>query len=220
MALDRGEAGMSLLLAVETSGARYGLALGEAGVVRFELTRGPDESRELGAMLAQGLAAVGASPADIDAVAVDIGPGSLGSLRDGVSFANGLAYALGRPVYAFTSFELVGAAAHRRTGLPVLCARRANEGLAYAGWYDGARVTVMRHGPLQEIAPRVVGAGRCAVAGSFRDLAPPGVVCVDSGVEAPEARTMIELGVAGRAAADPLARPAFPLTESAGVFRD
>jgi tRNA threonylcarbamoyladenosine biosynthesis protein TsaB len=210
---------MSLLLAIETSGARYGLALGEGGAVRFETAEGAEGERDLAALLRRGLKAIGAAVSDVGAIAVDVGPGSLGSLRDGVSFANGLAYARALPVFAFQSFELIGAVAHRATGLPVLCVRRANEGLVYAGLHDGARVVHMRHGARDDVVPAVAAGETLALAGSFRDIALPGVRIVDSGVEAPLARTMIELGIAGRAAHDALRAPALPLTESASVFR-
>lgn len=209
---------MTLLLAIETSSARYGLALGAGDGARFETAQGAEGERDLATMLTHGLGAIGACANDIGAIAVDIGPGSLGSLRDGVSFANGLAYALGRPVYAFLSFELIGAVAHRATGLPVLCTRRANEGRAYAGLYDGARVMRMRHGALDEIVQQVATGAAYALAGSFRDLALPHAQLTDSGVEAPLARTMIELGLAGRDAADALTSPALPLTEAAAIF--
>ena len=211
---------MSLLLAIETSSARYGLALGANGEVRCETVQGAESQRDLALMLTAALAEIDARAADIEAIAVDIGPGSLGSLRDGVAFANGLAYALRRPVYGFLSFELLGAVAQRATQLPVLCTRRANEGLAYVGLYDNGRVARMRHGALERIAPQAAVGDAFALAGSFRELALPGARFVDSGVETPLARTMIEIGVAGRTASDALAAPALPLTENAAVFRE
>lgn len=211
---------MSLLLAIETSSARYGLALGERGQVRFEMAQGAEEGRDLALMLEAALTDMGAGIADIGAIAVDIGPGSLGSLRDGVAFANGLAYARALPVYPFLSFELVGAVAFHATGMPTLCTRRANEGLAYAGVFDGKRVTTMRHGSLETVARVVANGPRFALAGAFRDLTLPDVELTDSGVQGPTAGTMIEIGVAGRAPTDPLAAPALPLTELAAVFRE
>jgi hypothetical protein len=123
-------------------------------------------------------------------------------------------------VYPFFSFELLGAVAQRTAHLPVLCTRRASEGLAYAGLYDDGRVSIMRHGALDDIVREVATGGALALAGSFRELGLPGVRLVDSGVEAPLARTMIEIGIAGRPASDALASPALPLTESAVVFRE
>ncbi len=215
---------MTLTLAIETSSARYGIALGMNGDVLFDSVRdlAGDTSRDLSDLLARGVGAVGARVADIAAITVDVGPGSLGALRDGVSFANGLAYALERPVYAFSSFELIGHAAWRDA--PVLCTRRANEGLAYAGVFDGARVGRMRFGVLEEIVPLVAGDGRrFTAAGSFRAetaalLANAEVE--DSGVEVPAAAAMLRIGSAARAVYDARTSPAAPLNERSAVFHD
>lgn len=215
-----------LTLAIETSAARCGIALGDADLAAFDSLRdlGDGAGRDLGDLLTQGLGALGRRVADIGAIAVNIGPGSLGSLRDGVAFAHGLAYAAGIPVFPFTSFELMGVAAGGSAARPALCTRRANEGLAYAGVFDGARVRIMRHGALAEIVAEVAGDGRAFVtAGSFRaELAAlaPGAELFDSGVEAPTAATMLAIGLAGRTATDVLASPVFPLHEGAAVFRD
>lgn len=214
-----------LTLAVETCTARYGVALGRGRHVLFDSLRdlGAEAGRDLGDLVRRGLARLDASAADIGAIAVDIGPGSLGSLRDGVAFAHGLAYARALPLYAFTSFELVGHAAGASAARPALCTRRANEGLAYAGVFDGARILAMRHGPLGDIVPALAVGGRAFVAaGSFRAETPalaPHADVVVSAVETPSAATMLALGLDGRSAHDALATPALPLTESAEIFR-
>jgi tRNA threonylcarbamoyladenosine biosynthesis protein TsaB len=152
-----------LTLALETSTARYGLALGEGGRVLFDSAMlGEAAGRDLGELLLTGLARAGAQIADIGAIAVDIGPGSLGSLRDGVAFANGLAYARGLPVYAYTAFELMGVAADAKASRPALCVRRANEGLAYAGTFDGSRHA---HAPWRAGDHRAGRGGRCGGSG-------------------------------------------------------
>lgn len=206
---------MNLTVAIETSSARYAIALGTGRSVSFEVEE-EGERRDLAAMLQQGLGTLGAQPADIAAIAVDIGPGSLGSLRDGAAFGNGLAYALGLSVTPFVSFELMGAAAYAATGRPVLCTRRGNEGLVYAGVFDGERVTIMRHGALADILPRVARGSGFATAGTFRALTCPGVDLADSGVERPLARTMIEGDLPSRAGVSAV----FPLTESSKIFHE
>ena len=218
---------MKLTLAIETSSARYGLAIGdEDGAVAFDTWRDlPDDlSRDPAVMLTRALAAIEARVADIGAIAVDIGPGSLGSLRDGVAFANGLAYALSAPVHAFTSFELIGHAARRIAHKPVLCTRRANEGLAYAGVFDGESMTKMRFGRLEDVIGAVAGNGRAFIAaGSFRAETAtllPGADVLDSGIEGPTPRTMLEIGISGRAASDALRSPVFPLHERSALFHD
>jgi tRNA threonylcarbamoyl adenosine modification protein YeaZ len=215
-----------LTLAVETSVARYGLALGGDGGVAFDSLRdlGEAAGRDLGDLLQQGLSRLGAAATDISAVCVDIGPGSLGSLRDGVAFANGFAYARGIPVFAFTSFELLGVEAGATAARPALIARRANEGLAYAGVFDGARVRVMRHGRLDDVVRAVTGDGRTFVAaGGLREqmralLAHADVAVTDR--ETPAAATMLAVGIAGRTPSHPLTSPVLPLHEGSGVFRD
>ena len=214
------------MLAIETSSARYGLALGAGGDVAFDTLRdAPDDtSRDPSVMLARALKSMDARVADIGTLLVDIGPGSLGSLRDGVAFANGLAYALGVPVYGFTSFELIGHVAQRGATRPVLCTRRANEGLAYAGVFDAGAVGRMRFGRLEEIVPAVVGDGRAFIAaGSFRAECAALLPRVDvsvADIETPEARTMLEINVDGRAPSDALRSPILPLHERSAAFHD
>jgi tRNA threonylcarbamoyladenosine biosynthesis protein TsaB len=213
-----------LTLALETSTARYGLALGEGGRVLFDSAMlGEAAGRDLGELLLTGLARAGAQIADIGAIAVDIGPGSLGSLRDGVAFANGLAYARGLPVYAYTAFELMGVAADAKASRPALCVRRANEGLAYAGTFDGVRVTRMRHGALETIVRDVAGdAGALVAAGNLRVEAAALLGCdiAVSEIDLPAAATMIAIGVAGRSVSDALLSPVMPLHEASPIFHD
>lgn len=211
---------MSVLLAIETSTAHYGMALGVGGIVRAETVAGPDSERDLARTLRDLLVHADAAVSDIDAIGVDIGPGSLGSLRDGANFANALGYALHIPVFAFTSFELVGRAVAGE--LPVLCVRRANEGLAYAGLYAEGAVRRMRWGALEEIVNDVAGridvdcAG--ALAAEAAALLPGRVRHVNPA--GPSVQTIIRIGVEGRAACDPLQSPALPLNERAAVFHN
>lgn len=215
---------MTFTLAIETSSARYAIALGADGEVAFDSVRDfpGDTSRDPSELLSRALAALGKNVRDIGAIAVDVGPGSLGSLRDGVSFANGLAYALGCPVFSYTSFELIGTAASRAA--PVLCTRRANEGLTYAGVFADGRVVRMRFGRLEEIVPLVAGDGRRFVAaGSFRAETAallPHATVEDSGIEIPDAAMMLRISVAGRTSHHPLSSPAAPLNDRSAVFHD
>ena len=211
---------MKLLLAIETSTAQYGLALGENDVVRAQTLAGPDTSRDLAASLRAILASAGAGIEDIGAIGVDIGPGSLGSLRDGVNFANALAYARGVPAYAFTSFELLGhaVASERR----LLCVRRANEGLAYAGLFEGGAVQKMRWGALADIVRDLAGDAPVECAGALADAAAEvlGARARVVSTDGPRAATLIEIGVSQRSAHDPLRAPALPINERSQVFRD
>ena len=102
------------MLAVSTSAKHPSAALyleqsGEndlncRGVIMFKR----DESNKphsvsLGALVDEVLSEAGLSVSDIDAFAVDIGPGSFTGVRIGVSFVNALAYANDKPVFAVPS---------------------------------------------------------------------------------------------------------------------
>lgn len=209
---------MTLWLALETSTADYGVALGADGAVLCDVIAGPDTPRDLAASVAGLLAHAGAKVGDIAAIGVDIGPGSLGSLRDGINFANALAYAIGAHVYAYTSFELIGAVL--RAEGPVLCARRANEGLAYAGLFEDGAVRRMRRGPLHTIVPELAAGRSVLCAGGLRTEAAALLGARVSDCAGPRAATMVALGAAGRAPCDPLRAPALPLNERSPVFHD
>ncbi len=75
---------------------------------------------------------------EIDAFAVDIGPGSFTGVRIGVSFMNALAYSLNKPLYAVPSLaalrRLAPASAER-----VVVMLDARNGNGYAAVYEGGR---------------------------------------------------------------------------------
>ena len=217
---------MSLLLGIETASLSYAVVFGRGGQVLYDSGEDAagEPAKDLAGLVGRGLAAVGATPADIAAIAVNVGPGGLGAVRAGVSFANALAYGLGRQVCPITAFELIGFAAWRQAGLPVLCLRATSHGNAYAGLYDGGAMTAMRYGPLAPTILAVAGGrARLAVAGTSRDQVAailPGATVVDTGIAAARARTLIEIGIAGRPCADPATSPVSPLNELSGVFHE
>jgi tRNA threonylcarbamoyladenosine biosynthesis protein TsaB len=215
---------MSLLLGIETSSLRYAVVFGRDGQLLFDSGDEREAPADLAGLVERGLSAVGAKRHDIDAIAVDIGPGGLGAVRAGVSFANALAWSLARPVHPVTAFELIGFEAWRTVQAPILCLRATSHGNAYVGLYDGAGMTAMRYGPLAATVAAIAGTlPRLGVGGTSRDQVAailPGCAIIDSGVAGARARSLIEIGLSGRAALDPATSRASPLTEQSRIFHE
>ncbi len=193
---------MALVLVIETSSRPFGVALGIDGNVLFDSSEPFDKSslpdeRDLALLVERGLQIIGKRTSQITAIAVNIGPGGLGSVRSGVSFANALALGLRIPVCPFTAFELMGFEAWKKNRLPVLCTARAAKGSAYLGLYDQGAVTAMKFGALEEITSELTaGLGEFTVAGAYRssvqELLPDSKIH-DSGIRVGQARTFMEM---------------------------
>jgi tRNA threonylcarbamoyladenosine biosynthesis protein TsaB len=127
-----------VLLALETSAERGGVALFEGGELLGEADV-PERERHAASLLVclDGLLArVGRRLDEVDRIALAIGPGSFTGLRIGLATALGLAFGTGRrlvpvPTLAALAFQA------ETPGLcaPLLDARR---GEVYAGLYDAA----------------------------------------------------------------------------------
>jgi tRNA threonylcarbamoyladenosine biosynthesis protein TsaB len=217
---------MSLLLGIETSSLSYAVVFGRGDQVLFDSGEDipGDRPPDLAGLVERGLGFIGAQAADIARIAVDIGPGGLGAVRAGVSFANALAYALERPVCPVTAFELIGFEAWRKAGVPILCLRGTSHGNGYVGLFDGAAVTAMRYGQLAPTIVAVAGSlAELGVAGTSRDQVAailPHATVIDTGVAGARARTLIDIGCADRPGIDPVVRAVSPLTEQSRIFHE
>ena len=163
-----------LLLGIETAAGLVGVALAdESGPLAGAWLRSERRHAEtLAPAIAHVLAQAGASPADLAAVAVDVGPGLFTGLRVGVATAQGLAEGLGVGIVAVTSVEVL--------------VREAYD----AGWAGPvAAVVDARRGEV--FAARCAGPGE-VVGAPWRDapgdlaskLAAPGTLCVGTGAVA------------------------------------
>lgn len=99
------------VLVIETSTKRCSVAAfdGEA-LVATEAARGAGfvHAEQLMPLVDAVVAAAGWTPGDLEAVAVSAGPGSYTGLRIGVATAKGLCHALGVPLLALDTLELLG----------------------------------------------------------------------------------------------------------------
>ncbi len=132
------------LLAVETSTLAGGVALLEGDRVRGEyvLDVTATHSERLLPAIDRLMADAGWAPADLQGLAVAIGPGSFTGLRIGLSAVKGLALALGIPVAAVPTLDAM-AAGLPFAALPVCPVLDARKGEVYACRYrwegDGMR---------------------------------------------------------------------------------
>jgi len=119
------------LVAIETATETVGVAVRTPGGVQaeFTLTGRRRHVETLTPALEHLLAQVGLTPAELGAVAVDVGPGLFTGLRVGVAAAKGLAQSLGIGVVGATSLDILTAGAsgagHRGLVLACVDARRA-----------------------------------------------------------------------------------------------
>ena len=118
------------VLGIDTAAAATGVCLSRAGgVVAADQAGGREHhSRRLVALIAAVFARADVEPGCLDRIAVVSGPGSFTGLRVGLATANGLGWALARPVIGVSSLAAVaahyGAAAPEPVVVPVLDARR------------------------------------------------------------------------------------------------
>lgn len=189
---------MTFALAIETSSSPFGVIFGQDKKVLFNSLEDASlrDSRDIPWLVERGLEAIKGRVNDIGAIAVNIGPGGLSSVRSGVAFANALGFGLTIPVFPFTSFDLMGFEAWRQFQLPVLCTARATYGKAYVGLYDQGVLQAMQFGILEEITPKIIGALReFVVVGHVRSALQrliPDSKIHDSGIQSARAEILLD----------------------------
>lgn len=161
-----------IVLAIDCSAGLCASCVCDTGSDR-ELGR---EVRDLGKGHAEHLMAVidaaleraGRTFADLDAVAVSIGPGSFTGIRVGVSTARGLALALGIPAIGVTTLEALAAEAARQfPGRAVLAALDGGRGEIHAALYDAQLQPLSGPAVMSaEAAARLGGQANAVLAGA------------------------------------------------------
>ncbi|MEA2158286.1 MAG: tRNA threonylcarbamoyladenosine biosynthesis protein TsaB, partial [Solirubrobacteraceae bacterium] len=112
----------------------------------------PGHSRELLPAVADVMERAGVGWADVDGVAVGVGPGTFTGLRIGVASARGLATAARLPVYPVSSLAALAAGIDAALGLPLIDARR---GELFAALFErGEQVVEPFAAPPHKLAER------------------------------------------------------------------
>ncbi|MBQ3108305.1 MAG: tRNA (adenosine(37)-N6)-threonylcarbamoyltransferase complex dimerization subunit type 1 TsaB [Clostridia bacterium] len=132
------------LLALSTSGPSASAALLEDGVLLgfCEAAHGPAHSETILPLAEELLRERGLCPADMDAFAVDVGPGSFTGVRIGVSIANALGFAAGKPVIPVDSLTALSYNARGEDTVAALLDARNGNG--YAATFENG---VCTYGP-------------------------------------------------------------------------
>lgn len=136
-----------MLLAIDTAARQLGVAVvdGERLLSRYELLVDYPHAVELPGAVSRVLKAAGTTLSQLDAIAVDIGPGSFTGLRIGLAFVKALCFTRHTPVIGVPSLEILAAALPYTTAriCPVLDARQKN---VYAACYRWQEETLVRDG--------------------------------------------------------------------------
>ncbi|MBL0934555.1 MAG: tRNA (adenosine(37)-N6)-threonylcarbamoyltransferase complex dimerization subunit type 1 TsaB [Rhizobiaceae bacterium] len=127
-----------IILAIDTSANLCAASIhADVELGRCVRDLGKGHAEHLMAVIDESLAAAGKDYADLDRLAVSIGPGSFTGIRVGVSAARGLALALKIPAVGVTTLEALAFEARRaNVGRNVLAALDGGRGEIHAALYD------------------------------------------------------------------------------------
>ena len=125
-----------LLLALDTSTRQSSLALCDEDVLFGEYTWhvGNNHSVELLTRMQRLFAECGKTLAEIDGVAVAIGPGSFNGLRVALATAKSLAFALQKPIVGVSTLDIIAAQQRQWSG-PICALLEAGRSELYAACY-------------------------------------------------------------------------------------
>lgn len=191
---------MTLTLVIETSSNISSVAIGRGEDILFDSDSEFAQQKyvEVSFLVERGLKHIGKSMGDVEAIAVDSGPGRLMSIRNGISFANALAFASSTDLYAFYSFDLMGFEAWQVAQMPIICTAKGSEGNAYVCLYTADNCYKAKFGPLQAtVQALTAGLSEFAVAGEYRDAVAQFATDAqvhDSKIQFPKASTFFKLG--------------------------
>ncbi len=188
------------LLGIDTSTATISVAILRDGVLVGERTDQVERNRTgLLTVVDSLFSELGLTPQSLDAVAVGAGPGSFTGLRIGMATAKGIAFAIGKPLWAVSSLAALAHAALRadETIVAVLDARR---GEVYAGAYRRHERGVVLVGDERVFAPSEVTslATNARYTGDAAAVYPELASLPGTWGTRPTARAVAELALAGQ----------------------
>ncbi|WP_158606016.1 tRNA (adenosine(37)-N6)-threonylcarbamoyltransferase complex dimerization subunit type 1 TsaB [Taibaiella sp. KBW10] len=125
---------MANILFIDTAAQHTHVAIGhrENGISELVNTDPNQQAASLNEMIARVCDTAQLSLKDIDAVAVDAGPGSYTGLRVGLGVAKGICFALDKPLMLFSKLALIADAKNTAGELLVVLKARTGEGFAMA----------------------------------------------------------------------------------------
>lgn len=159
-----------IVLAIDCSASLCAACVCDAGVDLGREVRdlGKGHAEHLMEVIGSALEKAGKAFADLDAIAVSVGPGSFTGVRVGVSTARGLALALKVPAIGVTTLEALAAEASEEfPGSPVFALVDGGRGEIHAALYD-AKLNPL-FGPAAtspEDAARLAGEAGAVLAGT------------------------------------------------------
>lgn len=162
---------MSYILNLETATKNCSVALAKEGktIVYKEIAdEGYSHAERLHVFIEEVIKKAGISLNDLAAIAVSQGPGSYTGLRIGVSAAKGLCYALGIPLIAVDTLQILASQANVSDGLivPMLDARRMEVYSAiFTPDFENQRVTkaeVITEDSFDDFQEKLYFVGDCA----------------------------------------------------------
>ena len=134
---------MTCLLAIETATDVAGCAVADSNgtLAACSVVKGRQHGELLASLVQDALAQSGLQPSQLDALAVDVGPGLYTGLRVGLATASALAYAWQIPVVGLLSSEVLafGSRAFEGIVVPVMDARRSE--FFFAAYRGGAQAS-------------------------------------------------------------------------------